>query len=147
MHHLRSLVLGIGVATVLAWSAACGDTTTPANLAGRYSLHSVDNQAPPVTVPLSGVAWEFRSGHWDLTANATFAGELVIGIPLLSTTDTMRFGGSYTLSGAGLTLTGSGTFRGETVYLPSQLTIAGDDLIAQLDLGLGVTTTLVFRRA
>jgi hypothetical protein len=143
MHGGRSFLVGIGLATTVAWAAGCGgDSTMPVDLAGHYLLETSNGNTLPVTVTYQSIDFVFESGFWDLTAD-TFSGELAItaaSIPF-----TASFSGTYTLSGSTLSVSGTVDVGGNTDTFSGQLTVSGLDL-TMVDNSLGFTITVVFSK-
>jgi hypothetical protein len=142
-------VLGT-LALVLFVAAACGDTTGPAaGVEGTYELHTINGDAPPVTVyeeedPVEGMTFTFdvaggslqlAGGQylitlgWQVRANGT-----------LVAAENESWSGSYQVEGATITFTDA---EGDAVVGE----IDGDAIVfTEVDDETGVTMELVFRR-
>jgi hypothetical protein len=143
MRSGRRILLGTGLAAALAWGVGCGDSTAPLDVAGHYLLESINGSALPVTVTYQNVDFVFESGFWDLTSSS-FSGEL--SITAMSMPFTASFGGTYSLSGSTLSVTGTVEVYGVSESFSGQISVSGLDL-TMVDNRLGFTITVVFTKS
>ncbi len=92
-------------------AAACGDddgpTATIDSVAGTYTLRTVNGASVPAVAETTPVRLEILSGSVTLNADRSFTNLLQIRTTDAGTVSTreVRLAGTYTLSGATLTLT------------------------------------------
>lgn len=108
MQRLLLALLATGTAATL--TAACKDSSGPDNLAGTYTLRSVNSQAlPAMLAQLGGNKLEAASGALVLDADGTFSltTELRITDDGSMSTETANDAGEWEIAGIEITLRAS----------------------------------------
>lgn len=143
-------VLG-ALALALIVAAACGDAIGPAvGVEGTYELHTINGEAPPVTVyeeedPVEGMTFTFdvAGGSLQLAGGGEFLmtlGWQVRANGTLVAADTETWSGSYQVDGTTITFTDP---EGDVVVGQ----IDGDAIVfTEVDDETGIAMELVFRR-
>lgn len=134
----RLLVAALSLALV-GTGAACNDSTGPgASLSGTYSLRTVNNQTPPVTLCDSFGCFAVLGGQLQLDANGNYTSVLQLqeqGFPATTQTDT----GRWVLSGSQISLISD--FDGSALNGS-----VSNGTITIIDVTTGVAIPLVYTR-
>jgi hypothetical protein len=135
----RLLVAALSLALVGTGAACNSDTGPGASLAGTYSLRSVNNQSPPVTLCDSFGCFAVISGQLQLDASGNFINQLQLQNQGSSFATTQTTSGYWVVSGSDISL----------VDNPDNVTLNGtvsNGTITIIDTSTGVAIPLVYTR-
>jgi hypothetical protein len=91
---------------VLAYLAACGsDTTAPRDVAGSYTLSTIDGSALPYTVPNSPPVAIISSAFVVLSSDSTYTYQAAGSLNGVGSGDVADDNGTYRVSGSTVTFT------------------------------------------
>lgn len=141
----RALLLGAGISGSLL--LGCGDQLKPADVAGTYSLTTVEGQPPPYII-LATVECDVTVVSGTLTLTTAGAHEILIDTP----SDCTRGGGQVTMSGriypgtyelrGGRTIAFRSPVQGSADLVYSGVVVGDLITVTVPDLGSGLTPDL-----